>query len=136
MAARVNLTFLLFGPLLLASFVLCGREGKKWWSLDTPLRGYESATRRELAKFLRARNVVPEPELAPVAVEWAEDVINRHWRWDHCLVWAGWCGLPWALWQQSHSRRSAMSRSSSLCSTSCSSLPSRTVALYDGRTVY
>ena len=88
----MNLTFILLGPLLLASFVLCVREGKNWWSLDTPLRGYDSATRRQLAKFLWSGKAVPEPDLAPVAVEWAEDVINRHCRWHHYLLWA------WVLW--------------------------------------
>jgi hypothetical protein len=87
------LFFVIFGPLMLASFVLCGEDSSlRGWrsSMDLDL---DPADRREFGKILRSRDAVPSPRLAPAVLAWAETTLRQgRCRWDRYLNWA------WVLW--------------------------------------
>lgn len=88
------LFFVVFGPPIIGSLVFC-RDGltsrTKWRS---PHLDLDAADRREFSRFLRSREPLPEPRLVPVAVAWAEGMIDlpKPCRWDRYLGWA------WVFW--------------------------------------
>ena len=48
---------------------------------------------REFARFLRSKETVPDPSIAPAAIAWTESVLSeRQCVWDRITNWA------WILW--------------------------------------
>ena len=84
-----------FGPLMLASLLFCG-DRSSWRTWRTPAGTDLSLDRegqRELARFLRSKETVPAPSIAPAVIAWAEGVVGeRQCVWDRITNWA------WILW--------------------------------------
>jgi hypothetical protein len=84
-----------FGPLMLASLLLCG-DSSSWRTWRTPAGTDPDLDRdgqRELARFLRSKETVPDPSIAPAVIAWAEHVLSeRPCVWDRITNWA------WVLW--------------------------------------
>jgi hypothetical protein len=86
------LFFVVFGPLFLASVVLCGR--------DSSLRTFglsrldlDEEDREAFGRFLRSRDRLPPARLEPAAATWAEGVLRQErCRWNRYLFWG------WVLW--------------------------------------
>ncbi len=86
------LFFVVFGPLFLASVVLCGRDSSLrnlgWSRLDLDEEDLEA-----FGRFVRSRDSSPPPRLEPAAVVWAEGVLRQErCRWNRYLNWG------WVLW--------------------------------------
>ena len=87
------LFFVIFGPLMAASFYFCGADSslRNWRSsFDAHL---DRDGQREFSRFLRSKEAIPDPRIAAATTYWAETVEREHrCLWDRITNWA------WVLW--------------------------------------
>jgi hypothetical protein len=62
-----------FGPLMLASFLFCGEDSslRNWRPQPSPELNLDREGQRRLARFLRSKETVPDPSIAPAVAAWA-----------------------------------------------------------------
>ncbi|MGI8631309.1 MAG: hypothetical protein ACR2NA_02015 [Solirubrobacterales bacterium] len=89
------LFFVIFGPLTLASFLLCGEDSSFRGRVSSPANDLSGAGRREFARFIRSSETVPDQRVAQAVFTWAETTLRRErCRWERYLngAWVLWIG--------------------------------------------
>ncbi len=86
------LFFLVFGPLFLASVMLCGRDSSLR-NLGLSRLDLDEEDRQAFGRFLRSNDSLPPARLEPAAAAWADGVLRQErCRWNRYLNWG------WVLW--------------------------------------
>ncbi|HEV3401287.1 MAG TPA: hypothetical protein VG078_05650 [Acidimicrobiales bacterium] len=86
------LFFVVFGPLFLASVMLCGRDASLR-NLGLSRLELDEEDREAFGRFLRSSEPLPPARLEPAATTWAEGVLRQErCRWNRYLNWG------WVLW--------------------------------------
>lgn len=85
--------FAIFGPLMAASYFFCG-EDSSWRNMRSSFDSdLDRDGRTEFSRFLRSKDAVPDPRVAPAVTHWAESTLRQQrCVWDRVTNWA------WVVW--------------------------------------